>query len=466
MTNRILVVAVGMSIVMLSSPAAAETVRAANWCKTAQVNHRPGFRDGTADPIMYLNRCVGGCVISPGINDSGGNTSSMVSEDVTLSEFAHGDTVWNEVVDCVKEVMRPYDIEVVTEDPGSTVNHLESMVAGTSDEAGMENGVMGVSPVAWDCLPLNRTISFTFANLHAANDPREICETITHEAGHTLGLSHEMACDELMLYVTGRTCGPKFFRDEAYTCGEAVADDCICGGQQQNAHVKLLAGCGAGAGAHPPEVAVVSPADGETVDPEFRVYATAADDRGIRRVELVINGWIWSELEGHSWDNPNDTYTLRTPDNLPNGYLDVEVIAYNDLEVASTAAMTLLMGSPCTSPDGCAGGQLCEDGRCFWPPAAAVIGDECERIQDCIEGDCLAYDGEKRCSESCYPSVVGQCGEGLECVASGVTGICWPESGGGGGCCSVDGVTPLSYTNLGLFLAVLLMLSRRRRRRR
>ncbi len=465
MINRpLVVVATGVCLVLIA-PITANAERSANWCKTAMVDHQPGFRDGSADPIMYLNRCVGGCTISPGLNNSGADTSSMVSEVITLSEFAHGDEVWNEVVDCVKEIMRPYDIEVVTEAPASTVNHLESMVAGTSGEAGMEDGVMGVSPVGWDCLPLNRTISFTFANLHAANDPREICETITHEAGHTMGLSHGMACDELMLWVTGRTCGPKFFRDEDYTCGEAVADDCICGGTQQNSHIKMIGACGAGAGALPPEVGTISPLDGDSVDAEFRVYATASDTRGIRLVELLINGWSWSELEGHDWSDPNDTYTLRTPSNLPDGYLDLEIIAYNDLRVPSTFALTVLKGSPCTSADSCLGGQLCEDGRCFWPPPAAAFGDECELVQECIEGDCLEKDGEKRCSDTCFPSIAGQCGEDMECVPGGVGNICWPIDTGGGGCCSVDSTKPISYANVGLFLAVVLMLSRRRRRR-
>jgi hypothetical protein len=451
-----------------SSAATAEADRPEGWCKTVPTDHGPGFRDGAADPIMYLNRCIGGCTISPGINNSGGDTSNMITEEVTLSEFAHGDEFWNEVVDCVNDMMRPYDIEVVTEDPGSSVNHLESMVAGTSEEAGMEDHVLGVSPVDWrDCLPLNRTISFSFANSPVAGNSLEICETVTHEAGHTIGLSHEMGCDELMLYNSARDCGAKYFRDESYTCGEEVAADCICGDQQQNAHIKMLSACGPGAGAYPPELSVIIPADGETVDNEFRVRAYANDPRGIRRVELVINDWPWSELEGYDWNNSSSSYTLHSPNNLPDGYLDIEVIAYNDLDVSSSVTMTVLKGSACANADSCLAGQSCSDGRCAWPAPSAEIGDECAYEQDCIAGTCRDYDGEQRCSQDCFPSIPNQCpGEDLECIASGANGLCWPtDTGGGGGCCSVEGSSPISYANVGLFLAVVLMLSRRRRPR-
>src|SRR5262249_12631608 len=50
---------------------------------------------------IFLNRCVGGCRVLDGLPDSRSNKSDLGHG--TLSAFSHGDTVWNEVVSCVKQ---------------------------------------------------------------------------------------------------------------------------------------------------------------------------------------------------------------------------------------------------------------------------------------------------------------------------------------------------------------------------
>lgn len=430
-------------------------------CAIQRVPPNNVYRDGSADPILYLNRCVGGCTVMPGSNDSRKDTSTVFDDPVTLSEFAHGDEVWDAMVECVREVMLPYDVTVTEEDPGEDALYLEAMIAGTSEEAGLGAQVVGISPIA--CTPLSHTISFTFANSHNA-DARMICETVAHEAGHTLSLDHEVACDDLMWWTTEGFCGPKYFRNSFEFCGDEQPAECHCGGVFQNAHEKLLDAFGPGSGAAPPSVSIENPADGANVSSQFVVHAFASDARGVNRVELYINGWRWYRLDGHDWADRDDAYVLRTPDDLPDGILDVQVRAINDLGVVSEDTHTLIKGAPCTSADTCLDGQFCEEGRCEWYPPTRSLGDDCFRDQECTTLACVEYEGASLCASECDPHDSNGCDDGFSCVESGIDiGFCWP-SDGGGGCCSASESRGVPWAALALFASVILLGSRRRRR--
>jgi hypothetical protein len=462
--------AIPLLLTFAPPPASAETddTEVRGRCDVQIVPPNNTHRDGLADPLIFVNRCVGGCTVTPGTNDSRYDTTTLVTEQRTLSEFMHGDQVWNDMMDCIRDIARPYDVEVTDVDPGEGALYLESMVAGTSAEAGYDDAlIMGRSPLAWDCQPLSHTISFAFANAHAP-DPQAICETVMHEAGHTLGLDHDLARNSLMYWLTGDWYVPRFFRDDQSECGDGVAEECFCGGLYQNGHMKMTNAYGAGEGANPPEASIEMPDPGENVQNEFIVYALAADKRGMDHVDLLLNGWVWDTAEGKEWNQQHVPYQLRSPANLPDGIIDIEVRAYNDLGVAGGYAIQVIKGAPCTSPDTCLPGMLCEEGKCFWPPPSAALGDECEIPQDCISGDCMEKDGLKLCSAACIPSIADQCEEEEECIAiAGGGGFCWPADGGegGGGCCSVNEQRSPPWLELGLFLGVILLVSRRARRR-
>ena len=78
--------------------------------------------------IIFLNKCVGGCTIFPGNDDSRTNTSSVVAgtlgQTAFISEFAYGQAEWDEIVDCVTRVYEPYGIVITDQDPGSNVSHF------------------------------------------------------------------------------------------------------------------------------------------------------------------------------------------------------------------------------------------------------------------------------------------------------------------------------------------------------
>jgi len=426
--------------------------------------------------VWYVNRCAGGCSLLPGTNNAIDDHSEIcdppAGADCLLEEFHHGDEAWNWIVDCVRNVMRPYDISVVDADPGAVIHH-ETMVAGLNTQLGYgDASVLGVSG-AGACASNDNHINFVFANSPYFMNGGEtnltyLCTTIVHEAGHNFGLDHIYDCKDPMTYFTG--CGIKYFRDEMLSCASDAtgpwepATCSICPGAAQNTHLKLVTVFGEGVGAYPPEVEILGPTDGGNVDAGFVVHASASDARGIGHLDLHINGWKWDEVEGHEGSTP---YVLRPPDNLPDGVLDIEVYAYNDLEVLVNASVSVMKGAPCANADSCLDGQTCEEGKCFWPPATIPLGGECVRLQDCTEGTCEEVDGLKLCSESCIPGIADQCmTEGLECFQSGVgVGFCWASSSGdGGGCCAVAEDREPPWLELGLFLGVMLLAVRRRRR--
>src|SRR4051812_14110572 len=68
-------------------------------------------------PIIYLERCRGGCVIHQGDNDARVGTSKIpMSATARISEFrnaagatgAAADAEWNQIAQCMREVYSPY----------------------------------------------------------------------------------------------------------------------------------------------------------------------------------------------------------------------------------------------------------------------------------------------------------------------------------------------------------------------
>ncbi len=410
--------------------------------------------------IIFLNRCVGGCTFTPGPDNALENVSGIVDETTFLSEWTHGDTAWQELLTCLNGIYEPFDVVFTDVDPTPEFHH-EAVVAGSNVEFGNVN-ILGVALISGDCAARNNAISFTLANSDSfSTNVQYMCETVAQETAHAFGLDHEFDCHDPMTYLPG--CSPKYFRNEAYQCGTFSAEQCFCGGTHQNSHLKLMNVFGAGAGVAPPTVDIALPEDGAVVDSEFTVYAIAADIRGNKFAELRINGYKWMTVDPDDIFNQENTYRFTTPANLPDGYQNIEVRAYNDLEVTGSATIQVLKGSPCASADACLDGQFCSDGACAWPPPTGVLGDACVRNQDCISDLCPAIGDERVCSQECLVGVSDQCPETYECLEAGDTGICWPADQGGGGCCSLGGQRT-GWIQLLLFGAVILLVSIRRRR--
>lgn len=100
-------------------------------------------------PVLFLNRCPGGCIVNGGPDDAralsssipctggascGGGGCSCTGGAIgtfTISEFENAagetgtaaDAEWNAVVQCVREIYSPYNITVTDVLPANTASH-------------------------------------------------------------------------------------------------------------------------------------------------------------------------------------------------------------------------------------------------------------------------------------------------------------------------------------------------------
>jgi hypothetical protein len=410
--------------------------------------------------IIFINDCKpDGCLIEAGdFNDARANISTIPGENSLISPFSHDQQVWDDTIACLREVYGPYNVQIVTTDPGDALHH-EAVLAGFSSELGLAPEIGGVAP--FSCQPQNNVISFSFAN---QTDPDwvDLCWTVAQESAHAFGLDHAFECLDPMTYIPD--CGQKFFRNKYLSCGEINERPCTCSGTVQNSHTKLLQVFGEGTPANPPQVTISLPAEGATVTDRFAVVVEAADSRLVDRVELYINGWLYETAPGKTYFQRFDSYQFSAPADLPDGVMDVEVVAYNDLDSAATAKVTVTKGAPCASAASCLDGQECSEGRCMWPTPSGQLGDTCERAMDCASLLCPQNGEVRLCSDYCVPDLQDQCPQGFECLPAGNEGVCWPVAGEGGGCCSVGPERGLAGGQLVLFALVAGVLLRRRRR--
>src|SRR5688500_9886647 len=68
--------------------------------------------------VLYFNRCRGGCTVNKsGLDDARSRSSTIPvgnpGQQFEITEFRHGDTVWNELMQCLREVYSPYNVMIV-----------------------------------------------------------------------------------------------------------------------------------------------------------------------------------------------------------------------------------------------------------------------------------------------------------------------------------------------------------------
>ena len=427
--------------------------------------------------VIYVNPCFdgkgnvpgGGCSVQPGANNAREYQTDLAAMPGVLPEFSHGQAVFDQVVECVSQVYAPFNVRVVDTEPPPTTNYHMAIIAGTPQDVGLPAGVGGIGSVFCNN-PLTNRISFNFDIWGA--DVDMICQVIAQESAHTFGLGHAFHCSDPMTYLTiaGMRCGRTFFRDRNFECGEFTAGSpqCSCSGPAQNSHRALLGALGANPDPNSvpgPTVTLQGLTQDQVVQNGFRVTATAEDIRGVDRVEFWVNGTERFTEMGNGLGTVKNPWVWVTPTDLADGYIDLEVKAYNDLEVETISAVTLLKGAPCETEATCSAGQFCEDGRCKFPIATGEQGDVCSAGTDCISGLCPLEGDSGFCSKNCDPnSLLDECGQGFECLTAGAQGYCWPESSGGCGCAAgSDGKAP--WGGLLLVVGVALVLRRRRRRK-
>src|SRR5512138_127109 len=85
-----------------------------------QVQAAAGFSN-----VIYLNNCKpSGCTIKAGYDNSLTNTSSIPNGTSAVSAFAYSDSVWQQVVSCVKATYAPFGVQIVDQRPTSGNYHM------------------------------------------------------------------------------------------------------------------------------------------------------------------------------------------------------------------------------------------------------------------------------------------------------------------------------------------------------
>lgn len=379
--------------------------------------------------ILFVNRCTGGETITRGYNDSRANKSSIVSSTINFPAYPYGDASWSQVMADVRDIMAPYSITVTDQDPGQ-VEHFEIIACGQSFRG--EN-VLGVAPSG--CGVVENAIGFAFAEEHG-DSPRDLAETIAHEAAHTWTMPHLYDCEDPMTYLGG--CGDKYFQDADLSCAQLsdnqwVKSSCGCGGSTRNSHEILLSIFGPGVPT-PPSVTILSPVDGATVAPGFVVRPEVVDDQGVATASLYVDGALVLTLT-------QGPFVFNAPSDLADGTHTVEVRAADRLGAEGTHSISVI-----TAPG----------------PDLGGLGGACAENSDCTSGICASSGDQQLCTEPCDTS----CPDGFACTPAGSGSVCWPSDGGGGesgGCNTGDnggGEIPLALVGL----AFALIITRRPRR--
>ncbi len=365
-------------VALVAWAASATTAAAESRPVAGKVDLRPGMgrvvADGelSAPPVLYLNRCKNGCVITPGFEDSRTNKSSIIDTTAFIPEYDYGDESWTAVVDCVRGMYADFGIAITDEDPGEDTEHFEAIVAGAPTDAGFSSRVGGVAP--FSCGVIENSITYTFVRQYG-NNPQQICQTIAQESAHAFGLDHELLCEDPMTYLTG--CGSKCFQDTDAPCGEDVARRCSCGGQTQNSWQRLheLFGDGEGQAA---SLSISGPSDGDVVRPGFHVNVDVSV-ACIANVETHIDDMSIGTV-------PTWPYVFDSPVGLEPGPATIRAVATDNYGNTTETSIQVTVDAACERDEDCDGALVCAGGLCVVDDGGDDGGNACaEGSADCGE---------------------------------------------------------------------------------
>ncbi|MGE0872512.1 MAG: hypothetical protein AB7P03_28410, partial [Kofleriaceae bacterium] len=232
---------------------------------------------------LFLNDCrPNGCVVRPGNNDSRTDQSTIVSEPKYLSPWQYDDAFWHALVGCVRDTFAPFNVDVVTADPGG-VPHFEVMVGGHSRQLDPNLEAGGVAYLVCGAT-LENAIGFVFPQV--SSDLEYLCGAVAQEIGHTWGLDHALDPADPMTYLDLGSL--KRFQNTDAACGETAARPCYCGGNTQNSYQYLL-GLFGPADLQLPAIEITDPKPYQWVLPGFPVRAEMAGPLGLSTSVLLVD---------------------------------------------------------------------------------------------------------------------------------------------------------------------------------
>jgi uncharacterized protein (TIGR03382 family) len=410
-------------------------------------HHRPAgqLAQTQISHLIYLNPCMpDGCNVTPGDDDSRTDHSSIPQRPSHLAAYPWGQESWNQLVQCVKDMYGPFDVQITDQDPG-TASHFELMVGGNSTDIGVD-GAGGVAPfIPCDGQLQDNVISFVFAAETESLD--YLCWAAAQETAHVFGLDHELLATDPMTYLSPPIKKPGFQNMDA-DCGESTPRTCWCNNQKQNSAQYLMDTLGP-SHLDPATLTIDSPADGAWVLPGFLVHATSMSQLSVTTASLAIDG------TGMGMTTP--PLLFSTPIELAKGDHTVTITATDTAGRTYSNQITVHVVGYCSA--GCDSDTKCLGGYCL--PAADVaggLGATCTDDASCVTGTCGTDGTSHLCTAACDPD--NSCPDGFSCVSTtGANPVCWPGAKSGGCATSGGGSPALALAGLGLMIA----LGRRRR---
>jgi MYXO-CTERM domain-containing protein len=397
--------------------------------------------------ILYVNDCLpNGCQVASGTDSSLTDTSSISTQGttVTMQPYMHGQDHWDKVIACLKDTFAPFDIQVVTENPGS-IAHFEVMAAGTSAQLNPNiMGAGGIAPFIACNAQRNNLLAFVFAN--QTQGIEYLCGAIAHEAGHVWGLSHSMDPLDPMTYMDLGSL--KVWQNSDQVCGTDAPQNCRCFPDTQNSFRYLRDTFGFADGLAEPTVVINNPHEGQWVKPGFGISASFMSPLETLSVAMAID-------TGAALPAQNGVLAWNAPTTLGAGPHAVKVTAVDFGDRAVSQTINVKVTASCGSGGSCDDGFHCLGGLCL--PGGSYdggLGATCADNAECITGSCSSDGTDSKCTGTCDTGA--SCPSGFDCIDG--ANVCWPDESGG---CSASGGSPASL----LVMLGAMMFGLRRRRR-
>ena len=196
--------------------------------------------------ILYLNRCTAGCTIHFGADNAVMGQSTLVTGTRTVAAFPGTDAIFDQTAACVRHVFLPFNIHVVTTNPGSAPRR-EMMLTTTGGTLDANYSGLGAI-TTYDGNPHDNVIGFVFATTIGSADVNALCQTTAQTVAFLYGLEYVVNhCVDIEDSSIG--CGEKSFANFDSTCDGTLFSGnpghCLLGNTTQNSYATLLSVAGA-----------------------------------------------------------------------------------------------------------------------------------------------------------------------------------------------------------------------------